>query len=269
MKKLIYSKIVFAIMIVKLVSYLPDGERIVAIAAKMSRSRKGWEYHEKDMSDKEIEEWIRDSILHGYWSVLEHSVYTFSIEGISRVASHQLVRHRIASYTQMSHRFAKPIDEYYKPVTPPSIKKRNIDINKAYKEAYDNYYRLLENGIPEEDARYVLPNGVNTNIVVTMNARELYNFFSLRLCSRAQWEIRAIAWKMLEEVKKVHPRLFRYAGPNCIIHENFVSNEPKTLEDVFKNYNIEFVSQRCIEGVPKEGIIKCILNSRTILETIS
>ncbi|MEM3291825.1 MAG: FAD-dependent thymidylate synthase, partial [Saccharolobus sp.] len=198
-------------MIVRLVSYSPDGEKVVAIAAKMSRSRKGWDYHEKEMTDEEIETWIRDAILHGYWSVLEHSVYTFSIEGISRVASHQLVRHRIASYTQMSHRFARPIDEYYKPIIPTSIKKRDVHelVNKAYNNAYEIYYELLKSGIPEEDARYVLPNAVNTNIVVSMNARELYNFFSLRLCSRAQWEIRAIAWRMLEEVKKVHPRLFR------------------------------------------------------------
>ncbi|MEM4042297.1 MAG: FAD-dependent thymidylate synthase [Saccharolobus sp.] len=254
-------------MIVRLVSYSPDGEKVVAIAAKMSRSRKGWDYHEKEMTDEEIEIWIRDAILHGYWSVLEHSVYTFSIEGISRVASHQLVRHRIASYTQMSHRFARPIDEYYKPIIPISVKKRDVHelVNKAYNNAYEIYYELLKSGIPEEDARYVLPNAVNTNIVVTMNARELYNFFSLRLCSRAQWEIRAIAWRMLEEVKKVHPRLFRYAGPNCIIHENFIRNEYITLDDVLKNHNIEFISQRCIEGVNRDGIIKCIVNSHTIL----
>lgn len=256
-------------MIVRLVSYSPDGEKVVAIAAKMSRSRKGWDYHEKEMTDEEIEIWIRDAILHGYWSVLEHSVYTFSIEGISRVASHQLVRHRIASYTQMSHRFARPIDEYYKPIIPISIKKRDVHelVNKAYNNAYEIYYELLKSGIPEEDARYVLPNAVNTNIVVTMNARELYNFFSLRLCSRAQWEIRAIAWRMLEEVKKVHPRLFRYAGPNCIIHENFIRNEYITLDDVLKNHNIEFISQRCIEGVNRDGIIKCIINSRSIIDS--
>jgi len=254
---------------VKLVSYTKDGERAIAIAAKMSRSRKGWDYHERTMADEEIETWIKDAILHGYWSTLEHSVYTFSIEGISRVASHQLVRHRIASYTQMSHRFAKPVDEYYKPVIPPSVEKRNEELLKeAYKQAYENYYKLLESGVPEEDARYVLPNGVNTNIVVTMNARELYNFFALRLCSRAQWEIRAVAWKMLEEVKKVHPRLFRYAGPNCIIHENFIREEPITLDEVFNNNKLEFISQRCIEGVVRDGILKCIRNSKQVLNSL-
>jgi len=246
---------------VTLVSYTVDGERVVAIASKMSRSRKSWEYHAQTMSDEEIEEWIRDAIVHGYWSVLEHSVYTFSVEGISRVASHQLVRHRIASYTQMSHRFAKPVDEYYQPVIPPSTRNRaRQTVEEAYREAYNHYYKLLEAGVPEEDARYVLPNGVNTNVVVTMNARELYNFFALRLCSRSQWEIRQVAWKMLEEVKKVHPRLFRYAGANCIIHENFIRNTPITLDDG----NIEFISERCIEGVPKEGILKCIHNSKRI-----
>ena len=179
---------------VKLVSYTKDGERVVAVASKMSRSRKGWDYHWNEMSDEEVETWIRDAILHGYWSVLEHSIYTFSIEGISRVASHQLVRHRIASFTQMSHRFAKPVDEYYKPVVPPSTEKRAKDIiEEAYKEAYEHYYKLLESGVPEEDARYVLPNGVNTNIVVSL------------------------------------------------------------------------VSQRCIEGVPREGIAKCVSNSKSTL----
>lgn len=254
---------------VKLVSYTRDGEKAIAIASKMSRSRKGWGYHESTMSEEEIETWIRDSILHGYWSVLEHSVYTFSIEGISRVASHQLVRHRIASYTQMSHRFAKPVDEYYKPIIPPSVEKRDEGlIKEAYKQAYDNYFKLLQSGVPEEDARYVLPNGVNTNIVVTMNARELYNFFGLRLCSRAQWEIRVIAWKMLEEVKKVHPRLFKYAGPNCIIHENFIREEPITLDDVLRDDKVEFISQRCIEGVVRDGILKCIRNSKQVLNNL-
>jgi len=248
---------------VTLVSFTKDGERVVAVASKMSRSRKGWDYHWQNMSEEEVETWIRDAIIHGYWSVLEHSVYTFSIEGISRVASHQLVRHRIASYTQMSHRFAKPVDEYYKPIIPPSTEKRAKDvIEEAYRDAYEHYYRLLELGVPEEDARYVLPNGVNTNVVVTMNARELYNFFALRLCSRAQWEIRLVAWRMLEEVKKVHPRLFKYAGPNCLIHENFVRKEPITLEDLLSGAKL--VSERCSEGVEREGIVKCVRNATSV-----
>jgi len=246
---------------VELISYTKDGEKIVAIASKMSRSRKGWDYHWQTMTDEEIEIWIKDAIIHGYWSVLEHSVYTFSIEGISRVTSHQLVRHRIASYTQLSYRFAKPIDEYYQPIIPPSAERRAKEIiDKAYEDAYNYYFKLLESGVPGEDARYVLPNGVNTNIVVTMNARELYNFFALRLCSRTQWELRTLAWKMLELVKKIHPKLFKYVGPNCIIHENFIRENPIILD--LLNEKTEFISQRCIEGVPKEGIYKCIQNAK-------
>ncbi|MEM0374585.1 MAG: FAD-dependent thymidylate synthase, partial [Sulfolobales archaeon] len=86
-----------------------------------------------------------------------------------------------------------------------------------------------------------------------------------RLCSRAQWEIRLVAWKMLEEVKKVHPRLFRYAGPNCIVHENFIREDPITLDEIDKK---EWISQRCIEGVSKEGIVKCINNSRQVLKIL-
>jgi len=243
---------------ISLVSYTINGEKIVAIASKMSRSRKGWKHHEENMTEKEIETWITDAIVHGYWSPLEHSNYTFSIENISRVSSHQLVRHRIASFTQMSHRFAKPIDEFYQPIIPPSVEKRAKNLTEnVYNEIYSYYYELLKNGIPEEDARYILPNGVNTNIVVTMNARELYNFFSLRLCSRSQWEIRKIAWAMLDEVKKVHPILFKYASPSCLIHENFIRENPMTLEKLGT-----FVSERCIEGVSRDNIVKCINNSR-------
>ncbi len=242
---------------VKLVSFTPDGEKLIAISAKTSRSRKSWEEHE--MNKAEIEKWISDAILHGYWSVLEHSVYTFYMEGISRVASHQLVRHRIASFTQMSHRFIKPMEEYYYPVLPPSVEKRAKEAGeKAYQQAYELYRSLLSQGVPEEDARYFLPNGVNTNLVVTMNARELYNFFALRTCSRAQWEIRKIAWAMLEEVKKVHPLLFRYAGPSCILHENFIRREPMTIDHLSPFW----ISERCPEGVQRENIRKCIENAR-------
>ncbi len=96
-----------------------------------------------------------------------------------------------------------------------------------------------------------------------MNARELYNFFALRLCSRTQWELRQLAWKMLELVKKVHPRLFKYASPNCIIHENFIRENPITLDDILNSQITDFISQRCIEGVQKEGIRKCILNAKS------
>ncbi|BCU67320.1 thymidylate synthase (FAD) [Sulfolobales archaeon HS-7] len=236
---------------VVLVSYLHDAEKIVAIASKISRTRKGW----REIPDEEVDVWIREAFLHNYLSPFEHISYTFSIEGISRVASHQLIRHRIASYTQTSHRFARPIDQYYQPVVPPSAEGK---IEELYKKEYEMYFSLLSSGVPEEDARYILPNGVNTNIVVTMNARELINFFALRLCSRAQWEIREVAWAMFEQVRSVHPRIFKYAGPSCILHENWIRKEPITVDD-----KKEFVSERCVEGVPRDGIWRCIQNARS------
>ena len=235
---------------VNLISYTPYGEDVIVLGIKMSRS----EEIDTAITEKEKEKMIRDAVIHGYWSVLEHSNYTFLIKDISRVASHQLIRHRIASYTQTSHRFVRP-DDY---VIPPSAEKREHEkYREIMKNEYEAYTDLLDKGVPEEDARYALPNGVTTNILVTMNARELYNFFALRLCTRAQWEIRRIAWLMFEEVRKVHPNLFRYAGPNCIVHENFIRKKPVTLEQ-----ETELISERCVEGVPRTGIWRCIRNGR-------
>lgn len=241
---------------VSLVSYTHEGEKLIAVASKVSRSRKDWDYLWRTMTEEEVETWIKDALLHGYLSAFEHSVYTFSVSGISRVASHQLVRHRIASYTQTSHRFARPVEEYYRPVTPPSAEKLGDDL---YKKVYSLYLEALNSGVPEEDARYFLPNGVNTNIVVTMNARELISFFSLRLCTRAQWEIRSLAWRMYDLVKGVHPRIFRYVGPSCILHENWIRETPTTVEG-----EEPLVSERCIEGVPRAGIRKCLRNARKL-----
>jgi thymidylate synthase (FAD) len=248
---------------VSLVSYNSEGERLVAVAAKLSLSRKPFDYHWKSMTREEVEKWIKECYKRNHLSPFEHSVYTFFIEGMSRVASHQFVRHRIASYTQLSHRFAKPIEEYYKPIVPPSGEARLGDkYKKVMKEIYSLYLEMLKEGLPEEDARYVLPNAVNTNLIVTINARSLLNFFALRTCSRAQWEIRYIAWKMLEEVRKVHPILFKYAGPSCILFENFIRGEPVTVNDVISG--IDIISERCVEGVKREGIPKCILNAMAL-----
>lgn len=160
---------------------------------------------------------LRHAISSGHESVLEHANFTFAIEGISRACSHQLVRHRIASYSQQSQRYVKMDD--FDIVTPQSIKD-NMD-------AWDDYATLVQYvhdlydvfvndyHIPEEDARYILPNACCTNIVVTMNARELRHFFGLRLCKRAQWEIRELAESMLEVCKAVDPELFEDVGPQC------------------------------------------------------
>ncbi len=165
-------------------------------------------------------------------SCYEHAVFTFSISGISRVTSHQLVRHRMASYSQQSQRYVKPLcgespleqSEYtplFQCVIPESIKNTKYYENKRVAKVMwilNGLYRtLLEEGVPEEDARYLIPQGVTTSIVVTMNARELQHFCGLRRCTRAQWEIREVADKMAQAAEEACPELFRHfsLGPQC------------------------------------------------------
>jgi len=154
----------------------------------------------------------------GHLSVLEHASFTFGIEGISRACSHQLVRHRIASYSQQSQRYVSH-RERFEAVTPPSIAERS-DLQQRYEalleEIHSVYRELLDNGIPAEDARFVLPNAAATKLVMTMNARELLHFFNLRCCRRAQWEIRVMATEMLRLVRQVAPVVFATAGPGCL-----------------------------------------------------
>ena len=150
----------------------------------------------------------------GHLSIIEHATFTFAIEGISRAASHELVRHRIASYSQQSQRVVKPTGF----VTPPSVEKseRGKEIfEDALAKINSTYGKLIELGIPLEDARYVMPNATRTNLVVTMNARSLLNFFRLRCCLKAQWEIRELAWKMHSLVKEKMPNVFENAGAPC------------------------------------------------------
>ena len=143
-----------------------------------------------------------------------HVSFTFAIEGVSRVLTHQLVRHRIASYSQQSQRYVK--EHNFATIMPPSISaipEAKAKFEAINKEIQSLYTKWTEMGIPAEDARYILPNAAETKIVVTMNARALHHFFELRCCSRAQWEIRTLAEKMLVEVKKIAPALFENAGP--------------------------------------------------------
>jgi len=161
---------------------------------------------------------LRKILQLGHLSVLEHVSLTFGIEGISRACSHQLVRHRLASYSQQSQRYVKA-GQRFSAVTPESIAARP-DLHVRYQALLDQlhgfYSELLESGVPAEDARFVLPNAAETKIVVTMNARELRHFFELRCCRRAQWEIRAMAKAMLTEARRAAPILFADAGPGCV-----------------------------------------------------
>jgi len=200
---------------VKLIGFTPNPEKIPAMAAKLTHSKTKPEELDKT-SDKELDTILKQVLNLGHTSVIEHTNFTFAISDVSRSLTHQLVRHRIASYAQQSQRYVDFKDPCY--VTPPKIEK-----NKGMKKAYDltmeniwkEYNKLLEMGIPVEDARFVLPNAACTNIIVTMNARSLMNFFELRCCLHAQWEIRHLANKMLTEVKKIAPTIFKNAGPAC------------------------------------------------------
>ena len=153
----------------------------------------------------------------GHTSVLEHAVFTFQVEGISRACLAQLTRHRLASFDVQSQRYVK-LNEWEAKM-PPSIGNNPDAFEKAdasIRYSMKTYNELMEMGIPAEDARYVTPQAVTTKLIMTMNARELIHFFSLRTCNRAQWEIREMADRMLKICRKVSPRIFGNVGPGCI-----------------------------------------------------
>ena len=148
--------------------------------------------------------------------LLPHLSYTFAIEKISRACSHQLVRHRVASFSQQSQRYITIKKLRERVVTPPSIEEHNgEEFNDLISRASDVYQKLVEKGVPKEDARFVLPNAAETSLLMTMNGESLFHFFGLRCCNRAQWEIRSLADKMLDEARTLEPELFKHAGPYC------------------------------------------------------
>ena len=200
---------------VKLLNFSPNTEEIPAMAAKLTHSKIKPEDLNKT-SKKDLLNILQHVMNLGHTSVIEHISFTFAISGVSRSLTHQLVRHRIASYAQQSQRYVNLKNPTY--VTPPKINSSK-KMKEAYEETMDNiweqYNKLLDMGIPPEDSRYVLPNATCTNIILTMNARSLINFFELRCCLRAQWEIRELANNILKEVKKTAPTIFKNAGASC------------------------------------------------------
>ena len=205
---------------IELIAFTPSPESVCDLGAKVCVS------YDMPEPDEDLKA-LGHALASGHESVLEHATFTFAIEGISRACSHQLVRHRMASYSQQSQRYVNMDGFDY--VVPESIKDKEglwykekegtFTTSEVYVELMDYisvlYARMIRAGIPEEDARYILPNACCTNIIVTMNARELRHFFSLRLCTRAQWEIRQLAEKMLDCVREVAPALFDDVGPRC------------------------------------------------------
>lgn len=199
---------------VELLAFNPDADRICAAAGRSCYS----ESSSADLVNEigEPEKVLGKIVGMGHHSVIEHAVFTFSVEGVSRALTHQLVRHRIASFSQQSQRYVSLTEPTY--VIPETIKNDPTAL-RVYEdlmlEIWDVYDELAV-VIPAEDARYVLPNACTTNITITMNARELLHFFSLRCCERAQWEIREMSERMLALCIEVSPVIFKDAGPPCV-----------------------------------------------------
>jgi len=198
-----------------LLRHTPEPERVVALAGRICYSASTVAELAERMDDGQVGRMIEMLLRMGHTSPLEHVSFTFGIEA-SRACLNQLVRHRIASYSQQSQRYVRA--DRFPYVTPPAVSgsaEARLVMDEAFEAARAAYARLLAMGIPKEDARYVLPVGTMSRIVATFNARSLYNVFALRCCERAQWEIRGVAREMLALVRGVAPRLFARAGPSC------------------------------------------------------
>ena len=203
---------------VVLLSHSPDPERAVATAARNCYSPRDVETIDENWTPEEIEKMVgrvRDA---GHLSTFEHTMFTFGVSGVSRALTHQLVRHRHMSYEKKSQRYIK-LKGQFDFITPPSIAAQ-----PAIKAKYDAlmasiaefYQEALAAGTPAEDARFALPNAAETQIVITANARALLDFFTLRTCNNAQWEIRELAFAMLRLAKRAAPALFVRAGATCV-----------------------------------------------------
>lgn len=226
---------------VELINYTRDGERLIAQAGKLCYSPVGVDEIMEDLDDESVDKFVKMLMKLGHYSPLEHVSFTFAAEGVSRTLTHQLVRHRLASYSQQSQRYVKLDNFQY--IIPPAIENNEkakalfLEAMEADKESYlkitDELYKkyydeLIASGMSEkkaesaaeknaiEDARYVFPNACETKIVFTMNARTLLHFFEVRTCNRAQWEIREMAIEMIKKVKAIYPSLFVNVGPGCV-----------------------------------------------------
>jgi thymidylate synthase (FAD) len=201
---------------VKLVNYTSNPERTVAIAARTCVNDKSYEFLRDELTEKDVERIVSNVISKNHLSVLEHIDFTFSISGVSGVLTHQLVRHRIASYSQLSQQRTDSSELEF--TIPPDVE-ANKDLVREYKNTVEQcrelYKKLIMNGIPCGSARYVLPSSSNTKIMTTMNARSLFNLFSQRECYAEEWEFRQLARLMHIELMKITPIIFRYAGPPC------------------------------------------------------
>lgn len=202
---------------VRLLNWTPEPENTVATAARLCYSDASIEELVDKMQGAGAAKLVAKLVEMGHYSPLEHVSFTFGVEGVSRTLTHQLVRHRIASYSQKSQRYVK--EDNFDFVMPPSIANNSLAREKYLQvmEGLRQAYAQLAAVADKEDARYILPNSCHTSIILTMNSRSLLNFFEHRCCNRAQWEIRQLAWKMLALVKEKAPTIFARAGARCDI----------------------------------------------------
>jgi len=203
---------------VTLLSYTLDPEAVAAAAVNQCYSARGGEELKEKISPEKRGRLFEIVIGSGHLSTIEHASFTFAIEGVSRALTHQLVRHRVASFSQQSQRYVALRNGEFGYIIPdkvaaqPELKQK---FEQKMQEIGKFYDELLFAKIPAEDARSVLPNAAATKLVCTMNARELLHFFELRLCTRAQVEIRRLAVEMLKLVRPIAPQIFKYAGATC------------------------------------------------------
>ncbi len=214
---------------VTLITYSADAEQLVCAAAKLCYAADASTVFEH--GDGEVAKFLARIRKMGHLSPFEHASYTFLLEGVSRALTHQLVRHRIASYSQRSQRYVTHGTFEY--IVPPSFEGRTVETEDGPVDAVEYYRDFMEHTADvyeklreslggggekaNEDARYVLPNATETKIMVTMNARELFHFFGERICMRAQWEIRRAADEMLRLAKEATPVVFGGIGPKCVM----------------------------------------------------
>ena len=221
---------------VTLLSHTADPEENVVAAIRQCYSSVGAEELKEKTSEEVRKRLIKQVIESGHTSTLEHASFTFALDGVSRVTEIHLIRHRIASFSIQSGRYVKRGDAAYR--IPPKIRAlKDKKLLEKYlihlEKTQELYNELIEAEIPVEDARYCQPQSIQVKIVMSMNARELLHFFSLRTCTRAQWEVQEVARLMLKEVKKVAPTIFENAGPPCISEK--LCNQGKLSCGIWKN----------------------------------
>ncbi len=208
---------------VELIRHTEKPEEAIALAAKLCYSDAPIDELKEGVSKKDVSAFIKKLTDMGHLSPIEHASFTFAIEGVSRSLLAQITRHRIASFSVKSQRYVRA-EGGFNYIIPPAIEALGDGAVKEYESQMDTIYSFYEGWLKRlekgekgnEDARFVLPNAAESKMIVTMNARELMHFFSLRCCNRAQWEIRFVAWEMLRLAIKAAPAIFEKAGPSCI-----------------------------------------------------